>query len=266
MASQEGRPGRAGTRPAMLPEGRGMQTTRLNAEAVPDGARPLRRRRPLPGGRAVVGGFLVAAAVVGAFATSSLSSAHRVGYVVAARLLVPGERLVPADLALVPMQLSPALSDRLAFRSVAELSGAVVVAPLRPGELVQASDVVAGPPGGADRELSFPIPVARALNGELSPGDRVDVLATYGTGSGATTVLVASAVRVVALAAAPGALSSGDTDVVTLAVGSAAEALAIAEAADAGTVLLVRSTGAPPPTRTPPPATMPGAGPSSPAP
>ena len=48
-------------------------------------SRPLRRRRGLPSGRAVVGGFLVALATVGVFAAYTAANAD---------LIYPGQQLV----------------------------------------------------------------------------------------------------------------------------------------------------------------------------
>lgn len=210
--------------------------------------RVLRRRRPLPSGRAVVGGFLVAAAAVGIFAAyQGATASRRQRFVVAATALHMGQRLAASDLTTAPMDLTPTLSSTLAFRDPRALVGAVVVGPVRQGGLIQASDVVAA---GArrQRQLSFPVDAARALNGSLQSGDRVDVLATFGTGSGATTVVVASGVRVVDVATAKAGLASNgsSSQVLTVSVTNATQALALTQAVDAGQLLVVRSTGAPP--------------------
>ncbi len=219
--------------------------------ATTDGARPLRRRRPLPGGRAVVGGFLVTAAAVGIFAAyTGATSQHGVSYVVARHTLTVGQRITSADLATAPMVLSPAIGGQLAFRDPGRLVGALVVGPVHSGELIQASSVVNGADATGDRQLSFPVTAARAVDGTLQVGDLVDVLATYGTGANATTVAVVSQARVVARSDASSTLdpAGGGGETITLGLARSVDSLAVAHAVDAGQVMLVRSTGAGGPT------------------
>lgn len=215
--------------------------------AAVDGARPLRRRRPLPGGRAVVGGFLVTAAAVGIFAAyTGATSQHGVAYVVARHTLTVGQRIAPADLTTAPMVLSPAIGSQLAFRDPARLVGALVVGPVHSGELIQASSVVAGADAAGDRQLSIPIPAARAVDGTLQVGDLVDVLATYGSGADAITVAVVRQAKVVARSDDSSTLdpAGGASETITLGLARSVDSLAVAHAVDAGQVMLVRSTGA----------------------
>ena len=201
-----------------------------------------RWHKGLPSTRALAGGFLVA---VAAGATFSVASGHRpeASYVVAARAISAGERLSAGDFRTEPMRLPPPLSGRFTFASTAALQGTVAVVPLGPGELVQAGDVVSSSAPGA-RIVSFPVDPARALNGALAFGDRVDVLATYGTGISATTYPVVRSAKVLAMASpSGGVLGSGSSVVVTLAVHSPSSLLALAQAVNAAQVLLVRTTG-----------------------
>jgi Flp pilus assembly protein CpaB len=216
-----------------------------------DGSRPLRRHRPLPGGRAVVGGFLVTAAAVGLFAAYTGATTQRgVAYVVARQTLTVGQRITPDDITTAPMALSATLGGSLAFRDPGRLVGALVVGPVRAGELVQASDVVAGAGATSQRQLSFSIASSRAVDGSLQVGDLVDVLATYGSGANAVTVAVVRRAQVVAHTDTSGALdqNGGATETITLGLASSTDALALAQAVDAGQVTLVRSTGAGSPT------------------
>ena len=129
------------------------------------GARPLRRRRALPGGRAVAGGFLVALAAVGIFAGyTDATSGPDVRYLVARRDLPLGHRVAEADLEPVALDLPGELSSR-SYRSASQLAGAVVVGPVGKGELVQSSDVLAGGEAPAGRQISFPVESARAAAG-----------------------------------------------------------------------------------------------------
>src|SRR5437764_3977477 len=155
-----------GIAPVVVTERRAASPSGDGAAAPVDGARPLRRRRPLPGGRAVVGGFLVMTAAVGIFAAyTGATTGHGVSYVVARRSLAVGQRITAADLTTAPMVLSPTIGSELAFRDPGRLVGALVVGPVQGGELIQASSVVAGADAMGDRQLSFPIAAARAVNG-----------------------------------------------------------------------------------------------------
>jgi hypothetical protein len=214
--------------------------------AVPAGAgagrRVVARRAALPGGRAVVGGFLVALAAVGGVAGWARATADtRLRYQAAARDLPVGRRIEPGDLAWARADLPPFVAAR-AFRRPGLVVGAVTLGPMARGELVQASHVLRGP-AAAGRQISFPIEAARALDGSLRAGETVDVLATYGTGQDAYTLVVVRDARVVTVSTPRGALSDARSEVVTLAVASAADGLAVAHAAGAGAVTLVRAPG-----------------------
>lgn len=204
----------------------------------------IRRRRPLPGGRAAVGALLIAVAAVGTFAAASGATADaRRPYLVAGADLAVGHRIERSDLALARMELPAYLAHGHAFGpgAAARLVGALVVGPVARGELVQRSTVRLGGAGaGGVRELSFPIDPARAVGGALQPGEFVDVLATYGGATDGYTVTVARAARVVA-ARDRGGLAGGDSLVLTLDVPTADAALALAHAVNEGHVTVVRS-------------------------
>lgn len=206
-------------------------------------ARTVRRRRGLPGSRAVVGGLLVAASAVGLFAAANSSGdgpTHL--YVVAREELAAGTRLEASHLELMPMELAPAVRAR-SFDNADPLIGTTLVAPLAAGELVQASAVVARRGDSASRELSFTVERGRLGTG-VKQGERADLLATYGTGNDAfTTVVVRQAVLVTI--ERPRAGDPGST-IVTVSVEDAADALALAHALQLGKVTVVRATGAPP--------------------
>lgn len=210
-------------------------------------SRPLGQLRGLPSGRAVVGGLLIALAAVGTFAAYTGATAqHRVDYVVAHKALSVGQRISAADLALAPMGLPPSVADRWAFRHESSLVGSRVVGPLAAGELIQASDVVAGANTSAQEQMSFAIAGSDAVGGSLQPGDRVDVLATFGTGTLAQTVTVLSDAPVLSqVGASPGAgINGSPEETITLGLSSAVQALALAHAVSTAQVMLVRVTAA----------------------
>lgn len=209
----------------------------------PRGPRPLRRRRGLPGGRAVAGGLLVAAAAVGLFgAYARLGAGPRRSFVVARHAMAAGSRVQATDLALSAVDLPPALRAR-AFARVADLVGTTLVAPLGQGELVQASSVVAARPGGAARVVSFP--VDRGRLGALKQGEKVDVLATYGTGADAYTAVVLRQALVTEVDRGRSSLGDTGSSVVSVAVDDPDDELAMAHALQLGKLTVVVATGSP---------------------
>jgi Flp pilus assembly protein CpaB len=205
--------------------------------------RKLDRRRPLPGGRALVGGFLVAASAVGVFAAyNGATGDHRRPFVVAARPLAVGARITRGDVTVGRMQLSDA-SAAHAFARADSVVGRVLIAPLAPGELLQSSAVLprdAAPAG--TREVSFTVDAAQVTG--VQPGEPVDVFVTDGTAGGARTTLVVERAPVVRLGATRSAISSSLSVVVTLALSSPADVQAVVHASRTGQITLVRSAGA----------------------
>jgi len=217
---------------------------RLPGDAPASEARSVRRQTSLPGGRAVIGGFLVALSALGIFSAYSRAAAGpTTSFVVARRDVALGSRLTTDDLALVVMDLPDALANGSAFRSEATLVGATTIGPVRKGDLVQASDVVRKRSGPQELEVSFALESPRAVAGSLRPGELVDVLVTFGAGGDAYTVTVVRHARVLDARPSGGPLAGGDTEIVRLALTSNADALAVTHAVNVGDVTLVRATG-----------------------
>ena len=195
-------------------------------------------RRGLPSGRAVGGGLLIALASIGAYlAAAGGNDGPSTSYVVAARDLRPGEELSAEDFELALVDLPPAQSKGT-YRSVDALEAAVARGPIPRGAFVTTVDVAASSERGAYRELAISLPRARALDGALLAGDRVDVIATA---EGSSTPVVQHALVLAISGEAGGALGGGDV-VVTLALEDPGAALRTAHAAAAADVTLLRST------------------------
>ena len=192
----------------------------------------------LPGSRAVAGGLLVAVALVGLFVVASGRASTADTYVVARRALAPGSELKVSDLARARLDLPGAQRGR-AFTDVGPLVGSVTVAPLAPGDLVQASAVVRTGSERGNREVSFSVDRA-VLGPSLAPGDLVDVISTYGTGSDAYTTVVLRGARVVALDRGGSGLAEGPS-IVTVGLDGEADALALAHAGALGKISVVRA-------------------------
>ncbi|MFN0026660.1 MAG: SAF domain-containing protein [Acidimicrobiales bacterium] len=228
-----------------------MDTSPVRPAAAAEGAgRTIRPGRPLPSGRAVLGALLVTVAALAAFLTArSADDQPSTSYLVATRALAPGQILSPADMASVVMELPPSQATSAFSGAQADaVVGSAARGPVAQGALL--TDAVLEPPvEGARaanttaeyREISFAVPRARALLGNLVPGDRVDVVASEET---ASVVLVQQALVVAVSSGADDALVLSEDVVITLALSGADEALAVAHGAAANELTVLRSTRA----------------------
>lgn len=212
----------------------------------PATARSVRPHRSLPGGRAVVGALLVTVAAVALFgAYLGATSSPKQRYLVATRDVAKGDRLAAGDFEAQVMDLNATVADR-AFTSPDQLRGAVALVPLRSGELVNRSMVSEDRTRPGVAQVSFSLDADRALDGTLQAGDVVDVIVTYGTGTGSSTEVVASRAELLSTpisTAASNGLSGGRRQTVRLAVDTLDNGLRLVNAVRAGEVTLVRTTG-----------------------
>lgn len=210
-------------------------------------AQPKNSRRALP--RVVVGASLITVSVVGlTYAFSATSRTVTTAVLVPSADIPPDQALVPSDFTSLKLALPKALAGSF-IADPSELVGKVGLSMLKQGQPVEPQELSIAPPN-ADRVLTLEVPSAQAVEGELIPGDRVDVLATYGTGASATTITAGQSVLVLTSQALQGSFASGGsrTISITLAATSYTEAMAIAQAQIAAKVTLVRSTGSAKPT------------------
>ncbi len=202
-------------------------------------------RRGLPTGRALVGGLLVTIAAVLVFsAYAGAQSRPSTSVVVAGRDLDPGDRLTAADLEVRTIDVPADVADRT-FADTQALLGAAVLGPVAEGELVQEGAVrlTASPDGNAQPEFSFPVDRERALSGDLQAGESVDLLATFGSGSDATTEVVARGARLLHVQETRnGTLGSSGRLVLTVGLGSEDEVVDVAHASQVATITVVRAS------------------------
>ena len=205
--------------------------------------RPLGRRRHLPGSRAVVGGLLVTLAALATFvAHRSATAGPTATVVVAARPIAAGDRIASADLRTVAVDLPGGVLDTL-FVAPGDLDGAVALTPLDLDQAIARSSVRRGPTteAGPSHDLAFALDRDRALNGRIQPGERVDLVATFGAGADARTEVVVRDVRVVALdAPASASVATSAKVTITLAFRSEADVLRAANALEVAKVTLSR--------------------------
>ena len=203
---------------------------------------------------------MVVAGLLGFLLTLALLDAadESVPVAVAASDIDAGERVHVASFAVVDVRAGGAVLDTLVLGDdIDAIEGRVAGRHLERGELVSRSALAPAGGGSVPRSMSFPIAAARAVDGELTAGDRVDVVAA--SEGAAHYVLAGVEVLAVGGGGGSGALQAGDDALtVTMAV-RPSDAVRLAAALDGAEVTLVRSTGAAPLDGAPPSASEPGA-------
>jgi hypothetical protein len=220
-------------------DGRTDGSRRSNGEHT---RRRIERRAGLPGGRAVLGALLMAASALGVY-LAHLEATRRpsVDYIVAARDLDAGQVLARGDLQVVSADLPAGTAER-AFVRVDDLVGAVVLAPLGSGDLIQASAVTS--PGGAptSHEVALVLPRAQVAVARLQRGDRVDL---YATADGSTEAVVAGAV-VVSVEPGGGGGIAADREVdLVVSLPGVGDVVAVVHALRTAELTVVRSAAGP---------------------
>lgn len=195
------------------------------------------RHRGLPGGRAVLGGVLMALAVVGVFlAYEQAGQAPSDEIVVAARAIRVGDVLEPSDLRTVDGELP---GGTAAFEDVDALVGRVLLGPVDEGEIVQAGSVTDGPATAGVHEVAVTLPRRQIAVGRLKEGERVDVFVTYDE----RTVSVVRGAQVVQIGAEDSGSLTSDREIsLVVAVPSGEAVAALVHALRTGDVTVVRST------------------------
>jgi len=164
---------------------------------------------------------------------------------VAARDLAPGTTITDASVRVVRIHADPSvLATLLRADQLASVRGRVASAVVHEGQLIARTAVATVDAHRSSRIMSFPLPRARAVSGRIDVGDRVDVIAVDHDSRAAGYVLTDAEVVGVDGHTA-GALSGSSDDVTVTLVVDPVAAPQLASAIDAGTVSLVRSTGAP---------------------
>lgn len=215
----------------------------VDRQRNPRSDRTVRRPGRAPSRRAVLGGFLVALAAVLTW-TTIRSAGQRPGHdiVVATRTIAPGERIDASAVTVrtVVMDADLAAHD---FSSPTQLVDGVALAPIAEGEAIARSAVLADPSGEKLRQFSFPVDRDRALNGDLRAGERVDVMATFGSGTESTTTVIARDALVLKVTEQrTGSLAASGKLIVTLGLASADQVLDAVHASQVADLTVVRST------------------------
>lgn len=210
-----------------------------------DPAQPLlRNTRRLPSGRAVLGGLLIALAVLGVLIASRLGDDATFQTVVVAREdLAPGTVLEAQHVAEIRLRLDE--SADWVVNSQQDAIGSVLLGPVGRLEFIQQANIAeaasdAVPSGLA--EVSIAIAPERAPS-SLAAGELVSVLATFDGTERAETMLIAD--RVVVLSYDNGNDDfASRTTVLRLGLADGELASAIVNAAQMGEISIIGVTGA----------------------
>lgn len=223
---------------ALQPSTNGRPQVRLR---TPDDIAPVRpsvRRRliqPLP----LVGVLLVLVALGGYWSIYSTTTA-RTPVLVAARDLQAGAVLRPADLRATELAGdSETMGALVAEAELATVLGRELAVGVPAGAPVARASVT--PTGSGSAAFTLVVPALRALGGELRPGDRVTVLATFGGGTGSRARAIARGLRVLTVGEAPEGLDAASATIpVTVALSNPALAAGLALANSEGKIDLLR--------------------------
>jgi hypothetical protein len=202
--------------------------------------RQIERQRALPGGRAVVGGVLMAVAAIGVFlAVRGASTRETHPVVVAASAIHVGDAIEADDVEVVDADL-PADQAQVTFGTAEDVVGHVALGPIGEGEVLQASAVTTDAARGDGlAEISLRLPRAQVAVGRLAEGDRVDVYVTYDD----RTSSVVRGVVVVRLSVDDDDSLTSDREIeLVVAAPSGDDVAALVHALRTGDVTVVRST------------------------
>lgn len=157
----------------------------------------------------------------------------------AVKPLAEGSVLTKNDISLVPYSTaSPLLHKKLTSPFGIDVLGKILAVSIPAGGFITQSEVVNAASGNLPREISFAIPYSHADAGNLAHGDRIDVLATFGTGSTAVTDVIARSVIITSINLASQSLGSPSDPSITITVAApdSMTTLAIANAASGATL------------------------------
>ncbi|MCX7619411.1 MAG: SAF domain-containing protein [Acidimicrobiales bacterium] len=206
-----------------------------------------RSRATLPSSRALIGALLVTVSAAGTYsAYNGAADGPRGSAVVAATAIDPGQRIDRSAIRVIRVDL-PRGSAQNSFSDADAVEGSLALAPLAEGDLIQQSAVLppaADPRAAPAPQFSFTVERDRALNGTIKRGEHVDLLATYGSGDAAYTMVVARSAFVVSVTDGGNAtLGSNAKLALTIELDNPATVVRAAHATQVAAITLIRTTG-----------------------
>ncbi len=151
------------------------------------------------------------------------------------------------DLVAVQMHTdSDTLAGLVSMRDASRYINQIAVAPMQRGDVLRRSDLRSAADTHRQRSISFSMEAADAVGGDLSAGDRIDVIGVTHDGVRSGYVVLDAALLAVSNPQSSGPLRSSDHHVtLTISVESDA-ALRLVAAQTGGKVVVVKATGATP--------------------
>jgi Flp pilus assembly protein CpaB len=221
-----------------------VERPRIRTRGDQGGGQPRRPRQhrllqPLP----LAAVLLILLALIGYWSVYSRTT-RRTQVLVAAHALPAGRVLRASDLTHTGLAgSSQALATFLPASEQGLLVGRSLKEPVAAGAPIPAAALTSAR-GGAD-SMTLAVLVQHALGGQLAPGDRVTVLATYTSATGqAQTRAVARNLEVISVGTVSGFNASAETIPVTVSLPNPSVASALALANEAGKLDLLRESGA----------------------
>jgi Flp pilus assembly protein CpaB len=199
-----------------------------------------RLAQPLP----LIGIALLAVSAVGYIAVAARARTVSSEVVVAAHNLPAATRLTTSDLRLVKLTAGQELLAQLVpAAGETGLLGRRLATPVLAGLPVGRESVAS--PGGGPAAFTLTVPALHALGGNLAVGDRVSVLATFSSTSGAATSrVIARHLVVLAVGQPPSGIDQSSATVpVTVALPDPGVASELALANSVGKIDLLRDGG-----------------------
>lgn len=219
------------------------QESSTRVKVPPDAVTGARPRRRLPGNALLL---MVLAGLVLVLAAYSLGRDRGESHMaaVASHDLRAGTIVDADSLEWTEVRVAEEVAATLLLRAdAARVDGWVAANNVTAGQLLSAADLRAPATSSALRAISIPLALERAVAGDISAGDRVDVIAAR---DGQASYIAVDLQVLDVTGHSDGPLrSAGGSWSITVAV-DADTALAIAGALDDGTVSVSRSTGAAP--------------------
>jgi Flp pilus assembly protein CpaB len=216
---------------------------RIRTRPEPNGSsqprrRPRRLLQPLP----LAALLLILLALIGYWSVYARTT-RRTQVLVAVHALPAGRVLRASDLADAGLAASSGVLATLVPASKQSLLvGRALREPVAAGAPIPAAALASARGGGTSMTLA--VQVQHALGGQLAPGDRVTVLATYTNATGQEqTRAVARDLEVLGVGTASGFNASAQTIPVTVALPNPSLASALALANEAGKLDLLRESG-----------------------
>ena len=189
---------------------------------------------------------MVLAGALGVLLTLSVvrASDHTRAVLAAARNLAPGTVLDGGSVRTTRIHAEGTVNASLfGVEQVGALRGHVVTGPVAAGALLTRDNVREGSDGTTPRIMSFPLPKARAVDGKLARGDRIDIVAVDHE-RGVAEYVRHDVLVVDVDARGSGALSGASGDVTVTVAVDAGTAPRLAAAIDTQVVSLVRTASA----------------------